>query len=90
MIGLLIADLDKEMTEAETQEKDSQADYEALMKESAEKRASDSKSLGDKQSAKADLEVELQKLKGTLREGKELGGGLWWGKRGQTEDEEVG
>merc|ERR1719293_54203 len=71
MIGLLIADLDKEMTEAETQEKDSQADYEALMKESAEKRASDSKSLGDKQSAKADLEVELQKLKGTLKEGKE-------------------
>merc|ERR1719291_772738 len=39
MIGLLIADLDKEMTEAETTEKDSQADYEALMKDSAEKRA---------------------------------------------------
>jgi septal ring factor EnvC (AmiA/AmiB activator) len=71
MIGLLIADLDKEMTEAETQEKDSQADYESLMKESAEKRASDSKSLSDKQSAKAELEGELQKLKGTLKEGKE-------------------
>jgi len=70
MIGLLIADLDKEMTEAETQEKDSQADYEVLMRESAEKRAADSKSLSDKQFAKADLEVELQKLKGTLKEGK--------------------
>jgi len=70
MMGLLIADLDKEMTEAETQEKDSQADYAALMKESAEKRAADSKSLSDKQSAKADLEVELQKLEGTLKEGK--------------------
>merc|ERR1719203_1488284 len=42
MIGLLIADLDKEKTEAETTEKDSQADYEALMKDSAEKRAQDS------------------------------------------------
>merc|ERR1719188_1273381 len=56
---------------SETQEKDSQADYEALMKESAEKRAADSKSLGDKQSAKADLEGDLQKLKGTLKEGKD-------------------
>merc|ERR1719262_301069 len=35
MIGLLISDLDKEMTEAETSEKDSQADYEALMADSA-------------------------------------------------------
>merc|ERR1740130_1713639 len=39
MIGLLITDLNKEMTEAETAEKDSQADYETLMKESASKRA---------------------------------------------------
>merc|ERR1719401_652769 len=53
MIGLLIADLDKEMTEAETQEKDSQADYEELMKDSAQKRAADSKSLADKEAAKA-------------------------------------
>merc|ERR1719355_354504 len=33
MIGLLIADLDKEMTEAETTEKDSQADYLEMMKD---------------------------------------------------------
>merc|ERR1719410_46011 len=32
MIDLLIADLDKEMTVAETDEKDAQADYETLMK----------------------------------------------------------
>merc|ERR1712232_1535289 len=38
VIDLLIKDLDKEMTEAETQEKDSQADYEAMMADSAEKR----------------------------------------------------
>merc|ERR1719272_1611853 len=48
MIDLLIKDLDKEMTEASTQEKDSQADYEQLMKDSAAKRAEDSKALTDK------------------------------------------
>merc|ERR1719284_1515443 len=69
MIGLLIADLDKEMTEAETTEKDSQADYEELMKDSADKRAADSKSLADKESAKAGLQGDLEKLKDTLKEG---------------------
>merc|ERR1712217_290234 len=60
MIDLLIADLDKEMTEAKTQEKDSQADYEQLMKASADKRATDSKSLTQKVAAKADMESSLQ------------------------------
>merc|ERR1719442_150119 len=69
MIGLLVADLDKEMTEAETTEKDSQADYEELMKDSAAKRAADSKSLADKQSAKAGLQGDLEELKDTLKEG---------------------
>jgi DNA repair exonuclease SbcCD ATPase subunit len=69
MIGLLTADLDKEMTEAETTEKDSQADYEELMKDSADKRAADSKSLADKESAKAGLQGDLEKLKDTLKEG---------------------
>merc|ERR1719174_3102280 len=59
MIDLLIKDLDKEMTEASTEEKDSQADYELMMKESAEKRVADSKSLSDKQAAKADTEKAL-------------------------------
>merc|ERR1719401_761743 len=61
MIDLLVKDLDKEMTEAETEEKDSQADYESMMAESAEKRATDSKSLTQKGSMKADTEAELQK-----------------------------
>jgi len=39
MIDLLVADLDKEMTEAETEEKNAQADYEEMMADSAEKRA---------------------------------------------------
>jgi len=60
MIDLLIKDLQKEITEAETQEKDSQADYEALMKDSADKRTVDSKSLTEKGSAKADEEAALQ------------------------------
>jgi chromosome segregation ATPase len=64
MIDLLIKDLDLEMTEAETTEKESQKEYEALMAESAKKRADDSQSLADKESLKADLEVELEKLKG--------------------------
>ena len=45
MIDLLIKDLDKEMTELETEEKDSCADYNAMMRKSAEERSLDSKSL---------------------------------------------
>merc|ERR1740129_33420 len=36
MIDLLVKDLDKEMTEAETSEKDSQADYETMMADKKE------------------------------------------------------
>merc|ERR1719436_1257230 len=59
MVDLLIKELDKEMTEAETQEKDSQQDYEAAMRDSAAKRMQDSKALTGKGAAKADLEVQL-------------------------------
>merc|ERR1712066_42432 len=60
MIDLLVADLDKEMQEAEVLEKDSQSEYEAMMADSATKRAQDSKSLTDKNSAKAAEEEALQ------------------------------
>jgi len=63
MIDLLIKDLDKEMTEAETDEKNGQADYETMMRESAEKRTVDSKTLAEKESAKADLEKALEEHK---------------------------
>jgi len=63
MIDSLIADLDKEMTEAETEEKLAQEEYEQLMADSAEKRAADSKSLSDKESLKADTADELVKTK---------------------------
>jgi len=60
MIDLLIKDLDKEITESETAEKEAQADYEELMKDSAAKRTLDSYSLTDKTSAKASLEGDLE------------------------------
>merc|ERR1711972_641662 len=50
MIDLLVKDLEKEMTEAETEEKEAQADYETMMKESAEKRTADTTSLTEKSS----------------------------------------
>jgi len=61
MIDLLVKDLDKEMTVAETEEKDAQGDYEQMMKDSAEKRAQDSKNLGDKEAALADMQAALEK-----------------------------
>merc|ERR1719335_1574943 len=48
------------MTEAEAEEKNAQEDYESSMKDSAEKRTTDSKALADKQKAKAELEADLE------------------------------
>jgi len=62
MIDLLIADLDKEMTEAEVEEKDAQADYEQAMKDAQSKRATDSKALAESESEKADAESSLEEL----------------------------
>merc|ERR1719162_2417827 len=59
MIDLLVKDLDKEMTEAKTSEKDAQADYEQLMDDAADERAADSKALTEKGAAKADTEAKL-------------------------------
>jgi len=59
MIDALIADLDKEMTEAKADEKNGQEDYETMMSESAAKRTEDSKSLSAKMEAKADAEKTL-------------------------------
>jgi septal ring factor EnvC (AmiA/AmiB activator) len=63
MINMLKADLEKEMQSATVEEKDAQSEYEKMMAESAEKRATDSKSVADKESAKADLESKSLKLK---------------------------
>jgi len=70
MIDLLVADLTKEMTESETDEKDAQSDYNQMMKDSAAKRTTDAKALTAKGAAKADMEVELQAHEGSAADGK--------------------
>merc|ERR1719305_524395 len=60
MIDLIVKDLDKEMTVAKTEEADAQGDYETMMKDSASKRADDSKTLANKEATLADLQSSLQ------------------------------
>merc|ERR1719188_726039 len=68
MMDLLISDLDKEMTELETQEKADQTTYEKFIAEAAEKRADDSKSAEQKTSEKAEAEASLVKLEQKLKD----------------------
>jgi len=72
MIDSLIAELDMELTESETEEKLAQEEYEELMADSSEKRSADSKSLADKESLKADTADNLVQLgeehKSTVKE----------------------
>merc|ERR1719446_169884 len=51
-MDMMIADLDKEIQEIEVEEREGQKEYEQFMADSAEKRASDSKSIEDKESTK--------------------------------------
>jgi hypothetical protein len=60
MMDIMIADLDKDMTVAQTEEKDAQKDYEAMLADAADKRAMDSEALNDKVSVKATTEADLQ------------------------------
>ena len=63
MMDLLVKDLDKEITEAEVEEKNSQGEYETMMSEAASKRAADSKALTQKESMKAATEVSMEQHK---------------------------
>merc|ERR1719327_1250553 len=67
MIDGIIADLDKEMTVAQAEEKNAQADYEKMMSDSAAKRADDSKAISDKEGTKADTEASLMKHEENLK-----------------------
>merc|ERR1719482_2438168 len=58
MIDMLIADLDKEIQTVEVEEREAQSEYEQFIKDSADKRARDSKSIEDKEAAKADAEAK--------------------------------
>merc|ERR1719487_777845 len=68
MIDILVKDLEKQIQEMEVAEKDAQGDYEEFMKDSADQRASDSKTMAHKESSKASLEEELLSNEGTLKE----------------------
>eukprot|EP00448_Togula_jolla_P002997 CAMPEP_0170593734 /NCGR_PEP_ID=MMETSP0224-20130122/13617_1 /TAXON_ID=285029 /ORGANISM="Togula jolla, Strain CCCM 725" /LENGTH=733 /DNA_ID=CAMNT_0010917729 /DNA_START=37 /DNA_END=2235 /DNA_ORIENTATION=- len=57
LIDLLVKDLDKEMTAAETSEKNAQKEYETMTADAAGKRAADTKAIASRESAKADAEV---------------------------------
>merc|ERR1719428_1548585 len=73
MMDLLVKELDKEMTEAEVNEKDAQGDYEQMMNDAAKKRAEDSKAIVEKQSAKANAEADHSTATDTKKEtGEEL------------------
>jgi len=63
MINILVTDLDKEIQQLEVQEKDSQGEYEQFIKDSADKRTADGKSMAQKEKQRADLasdKVNLQ------------------------------
>merc|ERR1712060_153449 len=62
MMDMLVADLDKEIQETQVNEKESQAEYETFMADSAAKRAEDVKSIALKESTKADLNADIQKM----------------------------
>jgi chromosome segregation ATPase len=72
MIDSLIKELDTEMTEAETEERLAQEEYEEFMADSKDKRAADSKSVADKETSKGETEDQLTKQsdshKGVLME----------------------
>jgi CRISPR/Cas system-associated exonuclease Cas4 (RecB family) len=61
MIDLLIKEIDTEMTEAQTEERLAQEEYEELMRTSADKRRTDTKTLAEKEATKANLEESLAK-----------------------------
>merc|ERR1719199_2184568 len=74
MMDMMIKDMDTEMLEAEAGEKDAQKEYEQMMKDSADKRAQDSKTMTDKESDLAQTEGALQQHKSDkMSTGKELG-----------------
>jgi len=66
MIDLLIADLEKEMTQAKMEEKHAQEDYEQFLAEAAEKRGEDSKSYAQKEAVLAETTSSEEEFKGDL------------------------
>jgi len=61
MIDLLVQDLDREMTVAQTEETNAIAEYEQTVADASDKRRQDSRSLTDKEAAVADAKSALEK-----------------------------
>merc|ERR1719359_2302753 len=61
MMDMLKADLQKEITEMEVTEKNAQEEYEQMVNDAATKRADDTLSIEEKESAKATTEADLVK-----------------------------
>jgi hypothetical protein len=68
LLDLLINDVETGMHEAELEEKDGQKDYERFMSNAASKRASDSKSMADKQAALAEAQIAVGEGKDKLHD----------------------
>jgi chromosome segregation ATPase len=60
MVDMIVKDLDKEMTEAETDEKNAQEEYETMLADAKTKRAADAQAVTDKEGTKASVEAELE------------------------------
>jgi septal ring factor EnvC (AmiA/AmiB activator) len=63
MLDDMVAGLDKGLTVGKAEEADAQEDYEKMMADSADKRAEDSKTMTDKESALAEMMTELESHK---------------------------
>merc|ERR1719399_466067 len=61
MMDMLKADLQKEITEMEVTEQNAQEEYEEMVKDAADKRAADTLSIEEKETAKAQTEDDLVK-----------------------------
>jgi len=67
MIDLLVKDLDTELTEAATEDKNSQEEYDKTIADAKEERVGLSKALKDNSAAKADNTADLEGLKATKK-----------------------
>jgi len=63
MVDTMVADLEKEMTEAKAAEENAQEDYDKFMDDAAAKRALDTKAIVDRTNTKTALESDLVKAK---------------------------
>merc|ERR1719387_1766273 len=65
MMDMMKADVEKDIQEMEFEEKDAQAEYEEMLTDAADKRAADTKSIEEKEAAKAGIEDDIVKTEDT-------------------------